>query len=282
MAGAVAAYLGAERALQAGLSAGLDPAEVARNRALLRCWDSFSLALCLPHLPWRLEGVPAAAGEATIVLDGAGEAVTVDPWPFRDDRVELACEGRRLEGRFSDEAVLHATLAEAPWVALRSGAHAGGLTAGRRQGEQALEHPTDRGSTPCSCLYFACRGGVGEGERELLAGGAEAAGRTVEGGERRVLEEPVDAAGAGQLAVLAGIGDRDRLRCVAPDRRGVGRGHQQRPGRRGSDDPDAAPVARQRGDRADQREGAADEERGAEGAVDAADQGLVGPHAHRA
>jgi hypothetical protein len=63
--------------------------------------------------------VPAAAGEATIVLDGAGEAVTVDPWPFRDDRVELACEGRRLEGRFNDEAVLHATLAEAPWVALR-------------------------------------------------------------------------------------------------------------------------------------------------------------------
>jgi len=119
VAGAIAAYLGAERALQARLSAGLDPAEVARNRALLRCWDSFSLALCLPHLPWRLEGVPAAAGGAAIVLDGAGEAVTVDPWPFRDDRVELACEGRRLEGRFSDEAVLHATLAEAPWVALR-------------------------------------------------------------------------------------------------------------------------------------------------------------------
>jgi hypothetical protein len=117
--GAIAAYLDAERALQARLAAGLDPGEVARNRALLRCWDSFSLALCLPRLPWRLEGVPAARADATIVVDGAGEAVTVDPWPFREDRVELACEGRRLEGRFTDEAVLHAALAEAPWVALR-------------------------------------------------------------------------------------------------------------------------------------------------------------------
>jgi hypothetical protein len=119
VAGAIADYLEAQRTLQAQLAAGLDPAGVARNRALLRCWDSFSLALCLPRLPWRLEGVPAAGGDATIVVDGAGEAVTVDPWPFGADRVELACEGRRLEGRFTDEAVLHAALAEAPWVPLR-------------------------------------------------------------------------------------------------------------------------------------------------------------------
>src|SRR3954471_19721573 len=116
--GAPRAYLAAEGQLQANLAAGLDPMQVARNRALLRCWDSFSLGLCLPRLPWRLEGVPSAAGEAAIVLDGAGEAVTADPWPFRDERVELACEGRRLNGRFTDEAVLHATLAEAPWLPL--------------------------------------------------------------------------------------------------------------------------------------------------------------------
>src|SRR5919199_1418725 len=112
----LAAYLEDQRALQARLAAGLDAGGIARGRALLRCWDSFSLALCLPRLPWRLEGVPAAHGDATIVVDGAGEAITANPWPFREDRVELECEGRRLEGRLPDEAVLHAALAEAPWV----------------------------------------------------------------------------------------------------------------------------------------------------------------------
>ncbi len=58
-------------------------------------------------------------GEAELVVDGTGEAVTVDPWPFRDDRVEVACEGRRLEGTFSHEPALRDALAAAPWVALR-------------------------------------------------------------------------------------------------------------------------------------------------------------------
>ena len=119
VAAAVTAYLEGQRALQAELSAGLDPAEVERNRALLRCWDSFSLALCLPRLPWRLEGVPAADGEAAIVLDGDGAEVTVDPWPFAAERVVVACEGRRLPGAFADEADLHAALAAAPWEPLR-------------------------------------------------------------------------------------------------------------------------------------------------------------------
>ena len=112
-------YLAAERALQEALSAGLDRAEVARNRTLLRCWDGFSLALCLPRLPWRLEGVPAVAGEATLLVDGDGPHVTVDPWPFSAARVEVACEGRRLEGTFADERALHAALRAAPWVPLR-------------------------------------------------------------------------------------------------------------------------------------------------------------------
>ena len=119
VAAAVAAYLEAQRALQAELSAGLDPAEVERNRLLLRCWDSFSLALCLPRLPWRLEEVPAAEGDAAIVLDGDGTHVTVDPWPFAGERLEVACEGRRLAGTFADEAALHAALAAAPWEPLR-------------------------------------------------------------------------------------------------------------------------------------------------------------------
>jgi Protein of unknown function (DUF3891) len=130
VAAAIAAYLDGQRALQADLSAGLDPAEVERNRALLRCWDSFSLALCLPRLPWRLDAVeativvdsappPTRSGEARPHDGGAGEAVTVDPWPFAADRVEVACEGRRLEGTFADPQALHAALAAAPWVPLR-------------------------------------------------------------------------------------------------------------------------------------------------------------------
>jgi hypothetical protein len=118
-ASAIAAYLARERALQAALSADLDPAELARNRALLRCWDSFSLALCLPRLPWRLDEVPAADGDATVVVDGDGEHVTVDPWPFGAEEVAVACEGRRLEGTLAEEAALHAALAAAPWVPLR-------------------------------------------------------------------------------------------------------------------------------------------------------------------
>lgn len=118
-AAAIDSYLAEQHALQADLSAGLDPEEVAGHRALLRCWDSFSLALCLPRLPWRLEGVPAAEDEATLVVDGDGEHITVDPWPFREERVEVGCEGRGLVGTFVDEPSLHAALAAAPWVPLR-------------------------------------------------------------------------------------------------------------------------------------------------------------------
>jgi Protein of unknown function (DUF3891) len=119
VAAAIAEYLAGQHALQADLALGLDPAEVARNRSLLRCWDSFSLGLCLPRLPWRLEGVPGAAGDTAIVLDARGGAVAVDPWPCRADRVVVGCEGRRLEGTFDGEAAMHAALAAAPWVPLR-------------------------------------------------------------------------------------------------------------------------------------------------------------------
>lgn len=118
-AAAIDAYLAEQHALQADLSVDLDPAEIARNRSLLRCWDSLSLGLCLPRLPWRLDGVPAAEGEVTLVVDGDGEHVTVDPWPFREERVDVACEGRRLVGTFADESSMHAALAAAEWVPLR-------------------------------------------------------------------------------------------------------------------------------------------------------------------
>ena len=99
---------------------GLDPAEVDRNRRLLRTWDRFSLALCLPYLAMVMDDVPAAdGGTATITVAEREGAVAVTPWPFAAQRVEVACEARRLPGRFSDAAELAAALEAAPWVELR-------------------------------------------------------------------------------------------------------------------------------------------------------------------
>ncbi len=68
---------------------------VRRNQQLVWRWDSLSLGLLLE---WpQLE---------------------LDPWPFRDDRVSLRCEGRRLTGRFDDEEAMRAALDAAPWVTL--------------------------------------------------------------------------------------------------------------------------------------------------------------------
>jgi hypothetical protein len=64
---------------------------VRRNQQLVWRWDSLSLGLLLG---WDLE---------------------LEPWPFRDERVSLRCEGRRLEGRFDDDEAMRAALAAAPW-----------------------------------------------------------------------------------------------------------------------------------------------------------------------
>jgi hypothetical protein len=71
---------------------------VRRNQQLVWRWDSLSLGLLLG---W--------------------DDLDLDPWPFRDDRVSLRCEGRRLEGRFGDEEAMRAALDAAPWVTLDIG-----------------------------------------------------------------------------------------------------------------------------------------------------------------
>lgn len=75
-AGIVEPYMAAERTRQERLRrvCGADPDAVAHARSLIAAWDAMSLGLCLgwdpvPHL---------------------------DPWPFRDEAVELRCEGRRI------------------------------------------------------------------------------------------------------------------------------------------------------------------------------------------
>ena len=105
-AGGVRAYLDEQRDLQARWGAGLDAGQVRRNQRLVWIWDFLSLGLCLGWEGRSLEGVELGAG-------------TISPWPFRERSVVLRTEGRRLEGRFDDEASMRAALDAAPWVELR-------------------------------------------------------------------------------------------------------------------------------------------------------------------
>jgi hypothetical protein len=93
-------FLEEQRALQAKLAAGFDADQVRRNQKLVFAWDYISLALCLGWAPARVEDVPIASGEpVTLQLTEGGE---LDPWPFRDERVDVKVEGRRFEGSFED------------------------------------------------------------------------------------------------------------------------------------------------------------------------------------
>ena len=108
-------FLDTQSALQRTLidSLGVTGAQAERNQRLLAAWDHFSLALCLDRLPETVEA------ERSIAIAAAGEDVAVTPWPFASEGVEVMVEGRRLEGRFEDDASLRAALAAAPWETLR-------------------------------------------------------------------------------------------------------------------------------------------------------------------
>ncbi len=92
-----AEYLCEQADLQRRWSAELDadPGDLARHRDLIAEWDRLSLGLCLD---W--------------------DDIAFEPWPFAPDRLVVACEGRRLEGRYTDEAELREALRQAPLVKL--------------------------------------------------------------------------------------------------------------------------------------------------------------------
>ena len=117
----VDAYVAAEKEFQERLfeTVGAGRDEVRRNQRLVWTWDAISLALCNGWGPTPLEQVPAAADELTLRYEPLGDGrAELEPWPFADDSVSLRAEGRRLEGRFGDEAELHDAFERAPWVTL--------------------------------------------------------------------------------------------------------------------------------------------------------------------
>jgi hypothetical protein len=109
-ADAVRGYLAAQRELQERWTAllGLDPARVEHEATLLFAWDALSLGLLLGWAPFDLPGIGVRVEGA-----GAEDVFTLDPWPLRDDALDLVCEGRVI-GRCASEAELRDALAGAP------------------------------------------------------------------------------------------------------------------------------------------------------------------------
>ena len=94
----VDAFLARQKDFRRGLGFARDDLEP--GSTLVWIWDYLSLAVLLG---WEGE----VEGQR---VDG----LRVDPWPFREPALTVRCEGRRLQGRFSDEAEMRAALAAAP------------------------------------------------------------------------------------------------------------------------------------------------------------------------
>jgi len=133
----VQSFLARERNFQAATLSALQsdpyyapyatPEVVVRNQRLVMGWDAISLALCAGlHAEQTIAEVPAAEGETILRLTPVGgnaSHVSVEPWPFRQDVVTLAVEGRRLPSAFKTEGEMREALKNAPWVTLEFHLH---------------------------------------------------------------------------------------------------------------------------------------------------------------
>jgi hypothetical protein len=118
---ALLGHIDEERARQERLCAllGLSAQQAQRVQRQMWTWDGLSLALCHGWRPFSAKDVPTGDGLADIELrDRGAEAATLDPWPFAAERVELRCEARRLERRYSDEGAMRRGFDAAPPVTL--------------------------------------------------------------------------------------------------------------------------------------------------------------------
>ena len=116
----VRGYLAGEYAFQQRLreSLGADTADVARNAALLRCWDWLSLFLCTgADQQAAFTAVPTDGEPVDLDLrwsDDARTQAALAPWPFTDPELGLRVEARLLNGTYPDQTSLDAALAVAP------------------------------------------------------------------------------------------------------------------------------------------------------------------------
>jgi Protein of unknown function (DUF3891) len=94
---------------------------IERNSLLVWTWDYLSLALCLNWIPATAKDCPTSNGRVDLqLLAGSTEhQFRLAPWPFSARTVGVACEGRRLAGRYTNQAELRSALPGAPWQTLR-------------------------------------------------------------------------------------------------------------------------------------------------------------------
>jgi hypothetical protein len=98
---------------------GLSEAQAERTRRQMWTWDGLSLALCLSWRPFTARDVPAEGGVLDIELrDREDGTVTLDPWPFATERVQVHCEARRLDAPYDDEAAMRRGFERAESVTL--------------------------------------------------------------------------------------------------------------------------------------------------------------------
>jgi hypothetical protein len=121
-ADAIREYLADQAAFQDALIRSL---EITRDRLerphqLLWIWDFLSLALCLDWAPTTAHEVPTATEPAELQLAPADDSrrLTVAPWPFHTETLNVRCEGRRLHGPYESDQELRRALEQAPWVTL--------------------------------------------------------------------------------------------------------------------------------------------------------------------
>ncbi len=115
-------YLDEQQVLQAGLAASLNAGRdrVADNSQLIWTWDFISLAVCLNWTPRAAADVPAKDGPVEMQIVKRDSHWTLDPWPFSDERLEVRCDARRLEGGpYPTDQALAGALENARWETLR-------------------------------------------------------------------------------------------------------------------------------------------------------------------
>ena len=106
---ALADYLERERSFQARVVESLRgtrataltrrPRPWSETASSIFTWDGLSLALL--H---GVQGEKRAVGHELAAVDGDPARVTVSPWPFREDEVTLACDGRLAHGALRGRA----------------------------------------------------------------------------------------------------------------------------------------------------------------------------------